>query len=114
MNKVSLEFSKLNNFFRLIIFQKFAIIIIIPLLWFTYSNETSFILKALILNFATAVAISVYCVPKIRSAYYYTKVLYNKKDSSDPLVNPLNKGPGGIICPNCGAFIDNDQFSLQE
>jgi len=69
----------------------FSLIIVIPLIWFSYSEEINYLIKSLILNFATAVAVSVFSLPKIRSAHYYSKILCKKKDSNDDLFNPLNK-----------------------
>ncbi|ORX55466.1 hypothetical protein BCR36DRAFT_281755 [Piromyces finnis] len=94
-----------------------AIIIVIPLIWFSYSNEMSYLVKSLILNFATAISLSIFCVPKLRSAYYYSKILYKKKDSEDQLVNPLNsdKITGPLCCPNCGVLINNfNEFKFLE
>jgi len=51
----------------------------------------NYLIKSLILNFATAISLSVFCVPKLRSAYYYSKIMYNKKrDIDDQVSNPLN------------------------
>ncbi|OUM69558.1 hypothetical protein PIROE2DRAFT_2420 [Piromyces sp. E2] len=93
-----------------------AIVIVIPLILFSNSDEMNYLIKSLILNFATAISISVFCVPKLRSAYYYSKILYKKKDSDDQLTNPLtDKITGPVCCPNCGVLINNfNEFKFPE
>lgn len=83
-----------------------AIFIAIPLVWFSYSEEVNYLIKSLILNFSTAVAISVFCLPKIRAAYYYSKILYKKKDSNELLTT--DKLTRSVCCPNCGALISSN------
>ncbi|ORX86914.1 hypothetical protein BCR32DRAFT_289711 [Anaeromyces robustus] len=94
-----------------IFISAFSIIIAIPLLWVSHSNYVHYLIKSLVLNFVTAIAISVYCVPKIRSAYYYTKVILQKKESNTSLVNHSDKILGSVICPSCGALLDNSLFN---
>jgi hypothetical protein len=95
-----------------------GIFIAIPLIWFSYTDEINYLIKSLILNFSTAVTVSVYCVPKIRAAYYYSALLLKKKDSNELLVNDLSndKITESVCCPNCGALITSNlnQFETQE
>ena len=41
--------------------------------------------------------VSVYCVPKIRAAYYYSALLLKKKDSNELLVNDLSNDKVWLI-----------------